>query len=250
MKKYIAALFLAIVSISFGSIMVRTEFQNTPSKIYITKKGNIEGITVDIIKLIEKKSNYKFVYKNTDATLVRIEDDLIKNKIDVYFGMLKNGKREKNIEFIEPLYDINYILVTRADNNEDIKNMKELKIISEKKPVLTLFGSIIEDYLDELKIKNEAGAKSVESNFEKILKKRADYFIYHDLAVKYEMNNKNYKDKLKILNLVIKKDTLWFVVSKKCDEKIKKDIKNSIANLKKTTEWKEIMNKYRVNAEK
>lgn len=251
MIKYIVLILNLLLFInSYSEKILRTEFQDTPSKIVFDINGKIGGITVEIINIIEKNSNYKFKYTKSDTTLLRIEDDLLKNKIDIYFGMLKSKEREKDVNFIEPLYDINYIAITSVDNKKDIKNMSDLIKESHKKPVLTIFGSIIGEYLMSQGVKSEAGAKSVEANFQKLISKRADYLVYHDIALYYYMKKGNYEGKFKVVDLTIKKDTLWLVTSKKIDEKIILDLQIIIKKLKEKDEWKNLMKKYGVYSEK
>ena len=231
--------------ISYGNmITLKTEFQNTPSKIIKTDDGKLKGITIDIINMIQKKTDYRFTYKNSDSTLLRIKEELVKNRIDVYFGMLKDGGREKYIDFIEPLYNIHYVVVTLAENQEKIESIDDLKKASQKTPVLTVFGSIIEDNLNSNGIKNEAGGKSIETNLDKLLGKRANYVVYHDIAIHYGINEKKYRGKFKVLKLNIKEDSLWLVVSFKLDKKIKDELKEIVRNLKKESEWKKMMKKY------
>lgn len=247
MVKYIIIILNLLLFInSYSETVLRTEFQDTPSKITIDSNGKVGGITMDIIKMIEKNSNYRFKYENSDVTLFRIEDDLLKNRIDIYFGMLKSSEREKDVIFVEPLYDINYIAITAIGNKKEIKTMEDLKKESQKKPVLTIFGSVIGEFLMAQGIKSEAGAKSVDANLQKLISKRADYLVYHDIALYYFIKSSKYKDKFKVLDLTIKKDTLWLVTSKKVDKNTLLDLQIIIKKLKEKDEWKNLMKKYEV----
>lgn len=96
-------------------------------------------------------------------------------------------------------------------------------------------------YLNSNGIKNEAGGKSIETNLDKLLGKRANYVVYHDIAIHYGINEKKYRGKFKVLKLNIKEDSLWLVVSFKLDKKIKDELKEIVRNLKKESEWKKMM---------
>lgn len=242
MVKYIVVIiYILLFGNSYCGIILNTEFQDTPSKIIIKRDRSVSGITADIINLIEKNSEYRFKYKRVESTLTRIEENLKTGKIDVYFGMFKSKKREENIIYIEPLYDINYGIVTYIENYENIESIEDLKKVSEKKQVLTLFGSVIGDYLTSKGIKYEAGAKSVGANFHKIISRKADYFIYHDKALIKLMENKEFKGKLKLIKIDIKKDTLWLVASKKVESSIVSDLSTIIKKLKTKEEWNKII---------
>lgn len=247
MKKVLillSAIFVLAFAVNAQTVSLKTDFQDTSSKVVQKSDGSFGGICVDLMKLVEGNSNYKFIRPTSFTPLKRIEDDLEKGSIDVYFALLKNAEREKKCSFIVPIYTIKYILVAREDDKTVIKTIDDLKKINKDLPILTVSGSTIMNYIATLGLKGDDSGKTVEQNFDKIIGKRADYFIYHDIAILSELSSAKYKGKLKVYPLTLQSEEMWLVTALNLEPKIKDDLKNTVNKLKKSGEWDKVIKTY------
>jgi signal transduction histidine kinase/ActR/RegA family two-component response regulator/uncharacterized protein with FMN-binding domain len=76
---------------------------------FINKNGEIDGVFIDLLKLIEKKEELKFekvYYNNWQDVLI----DAQNNKIDVILEAHKTEKRSKYLNFFEPIFESQLIL--------------------------------------------------------------------------------------------------------------------------------------------
>jgi ABC-type amino acid transport substrate-binding protein len=241
--------FLAVLFISAGvslfsqQTLLKTDFQNTASKVIRGSNGNFIGICIDLMNAIEKNSNLKFQYPKDFSPLLRIEDELNNGDIDVYFALIRNPDREAKCIFIEPLYTIQYLLIANADDKIVIKNIEDFKNAAKSTSILTVAGSTIVNYIQSLGLKADSGGKDVIDNFEKLKAGRAQFFIYQDLALIHDMNSEKYKNKFKIIPLELPTEELWVVTSKSTPENVRSNLKNTIKSLKASGEWDKIVTK-------
>ena len=227
------------------TISLKTDFQDTASKVIKDASGKYVGICIDLMNLIEKNSGFKFIYPKDFSPLKRIEADLGSGDIDVYFALIKNPAREKFASFIEPLYTIDYILIAKADEKADIKTIDDLKTIGKNGKILTVGGSTIVNYIEKtLGLPADSSAATVNQNLSKLLAGRERFMIYQDLSILYEMTKPEYKDKFKIYPLSLQKEELWLVTSKKQPDSTGKSLQAVIKKLKASGDWDKIVSKY------
>lgn len=97
-------------------------FEYIPPYQFINHNGEIQGLYVDYLELIEKKINYKFervTYKEDEWP--KILDDAKKGNLDLIIEIQKTEERESFLTFFDPLFDAEISLITRKN---EFKNLK------------------------------------------------------------------------------------------------------------------------------
>ncbi len=240
----VVAFFLA--SFVFAqSIPLRTEYQDTASKVIRRHDGSFAGICVELMDLLESRTAYRFKRPDSFMPLRRIVDALRMGETDVYFALLKNPERERACVFVEPLYSVRYVIVSRAGEGGDIASIAQLKAASAGAPVLTLSGSTIRDFLVENGIECDDGAGTVIQNFDKLLANRGQFLVYQDLAVEHEIRKGRYEGRLRVHPATLAEEPLWLVCSKRVDGAIVADLRDSVRRLKASGEWGAVVGRYR-----
>ncbi len=77
------------------SVTLRTEYQDTASKVIRNHDGSFGGICVELMELLESRTPFRFRRPDSFMPLRRIVDALRMNETDVYFALLKNPERER-----------------------------------------------------------------------------------------------------------------------------------------------------------
>ncbi len=101
---------------------------------YINQKGEIDGIFIDYLKLIEKKNNYNFkiiIFSDWDKLI----ESAKKKEIDLILEIQKTKNRENYLHFFKPLFESKNIIVKNKNlnrNNLNFKNLSGLKMILPK----------------------------------------------------------------------------------------------------------------------
>ncbi len=235
-------IFCASVGVS-QSVTLRTEYQDTASKVIQNHDGSFGGICVDLIDLLESRTTYRFKRPESFMPLRRIVDALRTNETDVYFALLKNSERERACVFVEPLYSVRYVIVSRADE-ADIFSMAQLKALVGESPVLTLAGSTILDFLVGHGISCDDGAGTVTQNFNKLLANRGRFMVYQDMAVEHEIRSGRYEGRLRVHPSAFAEEPLWLVCSSRLDGAVVDDLRATIRRLKVTGEWDAVVRRY------
>lgn len=244
----ISASLLSVFSVSVFAekIVLTTELQDTQPKFIKNSDGNFSGLCIELIRLIEKNSNYQFSYPKDFVAIQRIEANLKNAAIDVHFGLNKTPSRENTLIFGAPLYKVKFVILANVNDEIKIQTIDELKKIANADSVLTIGGTAVNDFVTkQLGIKVDNGSNSINNNLQKLLNGRGRLLIYTDLGLSYEMNNNpNYIGKFKILPLVLQESDQWLLFSQKVPGKYRTEIVETIKNLKNSGEWDKILTKY------
>ena len=241
-----AAMALLCVCAGFSQpVPLRTRYQDTASKVIKNHDGSFAGICVDLIDLLEARTAFRFERPESFTPLRRIVDALRTNETDVYFALLRNSERERACVFVEPLYSVRYVIVSRADE-EDIASTERLREVAGDNPVLTLAGSTILDFLESRGIACDDGAGTVTQNFDKLLANRGRFMVYQDMAVDHEIRKGRYEGRLRVHPVAFAEEPLWLVCSRRLDPSVADGLRASIKRLKATGEWDAVVGRYRV----
>lgn len=84
---------------------------------YINEQGQIDGIFIDIMKLIEDKNKIKFkkvYYNNWEEVLV----DAKANKIDLILEIQKTPERNEYLNFFEPFFESQIVIVQKKGKSK------------------------------------------------------------------------------------------------------------------------------------
>ena len=225
--------------------VLKTAFFDSSPRFIKNADASWSGFSTELMHLIEKKSGFIFQHPNNFVPLKRIELDLTSGKIDFILGLSKTPTREKELVFAEPLYTIDSVIIARADDPIRLTSLDDLKKIASESPVLSYPGNYLTDYAkNQLQLPLDDGAPSVTANLDKLLAGRGRVFLAASFIAYEITNSSKYKNKLKILPLVIKKDQQWFCFSKNVPQDQIRKISAAIRTLKKEKEWEAILSKY------
>ncbi|WP_051477689.1 hybrid sensor histidine kinase/response regulator [Aquimarina pacifica] len=82
-------------------------------------QGDIEGVFIDYLELIEKKINYKFT-RVKYVELPPLFEDVKNKKIDVVLAFQETKERLTYLSFYNNLFESEYVIITRVENVEEI----------------------------------------------------------------------------------------------------------------------------------
>jgi polar amino acid transport system substrate-binding protein len=237
-------LFIAGASAMAQSMPMRIDFQDTSPKYIKNANGRFSGLCLDLMSLIEQNSNIKFTYGSDFVPPKRIIARLMDGETDVHCGFAKTPEREGTLNYAEAIYDVNYVLVARAEEPAAVSSMEDVKKLGKDGVVLGVFGTSSNDKLRKMGLTVDDGGKDVEVNFSKLLLGRGRFFVYHDLGTLYEMNQPKYKGKFKTVPVDIESYQHWMVFSKKASPGLVAETLRVIQKLKASGEWGKVTSKY------
>lgn len=196
--------FIGVPFSSFADnlIELKTAAQESFPKYYKSSDNKMCGVCIDIIRSIEEADpEIKFTgYKNF-LPFKRLQSYLEKGKLDVFFGFKKTAAREQKLHFLNiPLYQINYVVAVRAEDEIKIESFNDIRAMGEKGLILTVFGTSANNFLHKqgnLLIDDAARTPSIA--LKKLLAGRGSFVFYHDLGLKSIINNLELENKVKIL---------------------------------------------------
>ncbi len=242
---------LAIIALPLGADdthRLKTEFQDVPPK-YIVEKGVPSGLSYEILKLIETKSGYTFVYQDKLVPLARVSKNLEDGITDIQFGIQKTSERERGMIFGPILYKVKLIGVMRKDDVTEILSLPEL--VEQKAVVLTQYGTGAAASLKTVSgLMVDDQATSVDMNIKKLLAGRGKIMIYHNLTLNYVIRASKYKDLLKMVELNFGESTdfvdigQYLVYSKKTPQRVMDDINQAVRDASDNGELQSITDKY------
>ncbi len=90
---------------------------------FTSEYGDVEGIFVDYLTLLEKKINYKFQRKKYTYWHNVIEDAQL-GRIDMILEIQETKKRQAYLNFFEPLFESQHVIVTKQDT--DIYSLSDM----------------------------------------------------------------------------------------------------------------------------
>lgn len=223
--------------------ILRTEFQDTQPK-FILQNGQFSGLCLELMALIEAKSEFRFTYPSVFVPVSRITEDLKAGLIDIYFGLAKTPQREKDFGFVGELFRTRYQLVARkGDPLVSLASVEELK--ASKAPILVIRGSAQANYYQKvLGLATEDAPTSVEVALRQLKVGNGALFGYYDLGVEWYLESLKYRDSLVALPLKLDEDGQWLCVGSTLPVETVSRLGQVLELVRKTPEWAAIMRKY------
>jgi signal transduction histidine kinase/ActR/RegA family two-component response regulator len=176
---------------------------------FINEQGEIDGIFIDFLELIEEKNNIKFkkvYYKNWEDVLI----DTKNNKIDVILEIQETKSRSEYLNFFEPLFESQLVIAQKKSSEKIIG----LENFGNREMVLPNKYSIVET----LKAKYPSMNIITEANDANCLKKlnlgMYDAFVGPRAVVNYYIKKDDLKN-LIISDTINEKYSPSFAVNKK-----------------------------------
>ena len=196
--------FITIPLSSFAGnlIELKTAAQESFPKYYKSADHQMHGLCIDIIHAIEAADpELKFTgYKNF-LPFKRLQSYLEKGALDVFFGFKKTAAREQKLNFLDiHLYQIDYVVAVRADDNFKIKSLDDIRAMGEEGLILTVLGTSANSFLQkqgDLLIDDAARTPSIA--LKKLLTGRGSFVFYHDLGLKSIIKKQGLEKQVKIL---------------------------------------------------
>ncbi len=223
-----------------------TEYQNVKPK-YIESDKGIRGICVDILQALNQHLKpYGYVIQQPEqfTPIKRIRANLLEGKTALHCGAAKTKEREKVYTFSEqPLYDINTVMLGIADSPFNIRSLEDLA--NSKAKLSAVYGTDTHRFIASLKgIKLGPHPKEPEDGLLLVEAGRTDFFVYHDLGLKYMLKELNKKNTYVIQPYVFRHYSHWMIYSPLLDRHIKTIIENELSRLHQSGEIRSIINAY------
>lgn len=245
-KKYVLSLFLFLIVYVLAAVEIRTVAQESHPK-YILENNVMTGICIDIMEAISRKDpEIRFTGTHYFTPFRRIASELENGSIDVFFGMIKNEERMKLYHFLDtPLYPTRNMLMVRADDNIKIDSFDDIRKLGNDGVLLVAAGTAHSKFLESQGgLIIDEGANTVESNIRKLLANRGRFVYSSDKNFMDELEKPEFKNKIKVLPVVLDKDFQYVAFSKNFDKTLINRIDKILIELEKSGELDKIFKKY------
>lgn len=209
---------------------------------FIGKTGEFKGFVADYIKLIEKRTSFKFNLVRTSSFKESLEY-LKSGKCDILSSAENIKTRRDFANFTKPFIDISLVLITKDNRGfvDDITVLKDQKIGIYK------YYSFNKTLKNKYPNHNFVDVNSIDESIEKI--KKEELFGHIDLLLtSWDKIQENEFEKLKIsaklnlsvpLSIAIKKDDfILYKILNKAVDSISKEKKDEILQKWLTIEYK------------
>jgi len=252
-KKKSLLLIIILISawIPFNSFAVelKTAAQKSAPKYYKSDTNQIVGLCVDIIHAIESvDQNIKFTGYQEFTSFKRLQHQLESGQLDIFLGMKQTAKRKDQYNFLNiPLYQLNYVIAVRKDDNIHIQNFDDIRAFNENGEILTVRGSAASTFLQKqggLLVYD--GANSPSTLLKMLKYKRARFAFYHDLGLHYINNKEGFANEIKIFPVSFLTYSHYVAFSRNVSDETIDKIKIALEKLKSSGELKKIYRKYSI----
>ena len=234
LKNLILFLMLILGTLSFAKdkLYVGTNAEFPPFE-YL-ENGKVVGFDIDLVKAIGDKLNMDVVVK--DMAFDGLIPALEANKIDIIIaGMTANDERKMAVNFSNPYYTANQVIILKDDNNS-IKNFDDLK----DKLVGVMLGFTGDVVVSEMKdVKSKKYNASYAAIMELQNNKIDAVVLDSETALNYVKNNKG----LKLAETSGEPEEYAIAISKKNTELLNK-INTALEELKKDGTYDSLLKKY------
>lgn len=228
---FLSTLLLSIfIWLPLPAMELKTVAQDSTPKYYLDENGEIQGLLPDIIRALEKVDpELSFIGYNEVLPFKRMKIYLELGKIDLFFGMSRNPKREQSFIYPDkPLYQVKHVVAVRADDPVSVNNFNEIAAMGSKGVILTLYGTSTHRYIKKqaqklmIDLQVDNGGRNVQALLLKLQGNRGRFAYYHSLGLIGTLKKMGLEEKIKILPATFRSYHHWVVFSKHCS-KVKKD---------------------------
>lgn len=234
LKSLVLFLMLVVSSLTFAKekLYVGTNAEFPPFE-YLDK-GDIVGFDIDLVKAIGNKLGMDVVIK--DMSFDGLIPALETNKVDIVIaGMTATDERKIAVNFSNPYYTANQIIILK-DDNKDIKTFDDLN----GKLVGVMLGFTGDVVVSEMK---NVESKKYNASFAAIMElqnNKIDAVVLDsETALNYLKNNKG----LKLADTSGEPEEYAIAISKKNTELLNK-INTALDELKKDGTYESLLKKY------
>ncbi|OUS31145.1 hypothetical protein A9Q99_04845 [Gammaproteobacteria bacterium 45_16_T64] len=232
------------------SIELKTSAQLSPPKYMKQSDGVLGGICIDIMNALEVADPMlKFTGKNKILPFKRLQHNLQKGAIDIFFGFKYTEKRNKDYDFITtPLYEINYVVAVKTGDDIKVNSFDDIRRLKEDGKILTRFGTAANKFLEKQNgLLVSDGAKSTSILLKKLDRGHGRFVFYHDLGLKHTIKEEGLDSKVKILPVSFLTYQHYAAVSKSTPKTTKDRVSAALEKIGRDGTLLNIHKKYGIN---
>jgi polar amino acid transport system substrate-binding protein len=228
------------------TIELKTAAQDSSKTKFDPSNPDRPGVSLEIIKAVEKADpGLKFPGKENLTPLLRIEQDLEGGHTDVFFGFIKNEKREAKMRFEDPpVFTVRHKVAVAKGDDVSVSSFDDIRKLGDKGEITTLHGSAFHTFLEKQGGLQLSTAMNVRANIEKVLIKRARFHYNTDLNLSEMASDAEFKNKYKILPAVFSVEHDYVAFGKHVPEEKVKRVMAAVNKIIKNGELAKIHKKY------
>jgi polar amino acid transport system substrate-binding protein len=209
------------------------------------ENGEIKGFTIDVLDYIKAHSKYDFEF--IIMPWPRALYLLAEGEVDLILTLFKNKKREQIYHFIEPSYgyEVNQLFTLKDTKFEFTGELEQLTSYSIGTKREFSYGKVFDraNYLTKLPALTE------EVLLKLLLSKRIDMAIANPYIFNQLISKNNATSKVRTIEPYVAKTPVYLGLTKRREnsKKIKETFGKIIEQLKSSSYYQELLNKYQLN---
>ena len=246
-KLTFTALLISLLPLSSYAIDLKTAAQESAPKYTLGAGGNMEGLCIDIMQAITKVDpSITFNGQDKFLPFKRLQVELEKSKLDVFFGFKDNAKRLKQYNFLQlPLYQINYVVAVKIDDNVNITSLDDVLALGDKGKLLTVSSTGASKFLAKKEgLIVDDHAKSTKAMLKKLIAGQGRFAFYHDLGLQETVRSEGLEGKVKVLPVTFLTYYHYAAFSKSVSAEAVKQVETALNKVKSSGELTKIHTKY------
>lgn len=230
-----------------GLLVLRTASQEGLRAKFDIGNRQRGGICIEIIAALERiDPELRFTGLATTMGTARIEQELQRGSIDIFFGFLKTPEREQRFRFVEaPLFWQGSRLAVRADDRVAVSSFDDIRRLGPAGVVLATQGTAHIPFLRaQPGLLIDDGARSSEANLSKLLLGRGRFFYQGDLNLAFDIVQYGYRDKVRILPGVFRREAQYAVFGRGVPDSAVVRVQQALEKLRRSGELDAIYQRY------
>ena len=198
----IFTLIFSLVQAPAAALELKTAAQQSAPKYFIRADNSVGGLCVEIMQAMEMvEPGLKFSGYDAYLPFKRLQYQLEKGELDVFFGLKKTEARASKFLFLErPLYQVNYVIAVRKDDSINIESLDDLRDLGFDGALATVNGTAASRFLkshDGLLVRD--GVSSPSRLLRILLSGHIRLVFYHDLGLRNIIRDQGLDEQIKIL---------------------------------------------------
>ena len=237
-------------TISSTTLLQAVDGLNIITEIYppynFKEKGELKGISVDLMVLMLKKLNSSQTRNNIKLwPWARGYREVLEKKNACLFSTTRTRKREKHFKWVGPITSTTISIFARKEKKIKFNSLQDIKKYR--------IGVVLDDIGEQLLVSagiplisldRMGGVNVILQSIKKLDRNRIEVFSYEENAVKWQMkangiNADNYE-----VVYTLKKGELYYAFHKDAPDALLNKLQNALDELKNEGEYQKILNKY------
>ena len=244
----VIALALLLLAAPAFAAELRTAAQDSAPKFVRHSDGAVSGISIDVMKAINRVDpTLRFVGDTKFMPLKRIENQLDNGELDVFFGFIKNKRRQSAFTYIDPpIYSVANVLVARRHDKVAIKRLEEIKTLGEDNVVLLVYGVAQAEQLRPLGIALDDRGSSLEQNLHKLVRGRGRFVFQSEPEIHAAIRQSppEVAENVRVLPTRFNESGRYVAFAKHVPPETVAKVRKALAQLAESGELKRIFDKY------